>query len=63
MMTAKIKTARMNLAAANVIGGRSSSPTLIKTQVVPQIKHKTSQIIIFICEIKFMICCFVELQI
>ncbi|MEP6704574.1 MAG: hypothetical protein ABJB34_07195, partial [Acidobacteriota bacterium] len=26
--------------AANVIGGRSASPTLIKIQVVPQIRHK-----------------------
>ncbi len=35
--------ARMNRAPANVIGGRSSRPILIKIHVEPQIRHSTSQ--------------------
>jgi hypothetical protein len=38
-----------------VIGGKSSSPTLIKTQVVPQIKQRMSQMIIFICDWRFAV--------
>ena len=59
IMTAKIKMARRKRAAAKVIGGKSSSPTLIKNQVVPQIKQSMSQIIIFIFEFRFAICDFV----
>src|SRR6187401_3353994 len=44
---ARIRTARINLDAANVIGGRSSSPTFIKSQVVPQIRQRISQTKIF----------------
>ncbi len=43
----------MNLAAAKVIGGKSSSPIFIKTQVVPQIKQRISQMIIFISDLRF----------
>jgi hypothetical protein len=48
MTIPKIKTARINLAAAKLIGGKSSSPNLIKNQVVPQIKQSISQMITFI---------------
>jgi uncharacterized protein YllA (UPF0747 family) len=48
MIKAKIMRARMNLAAAKVIGGKSSRPIFIKTQVVPQIKQRVSQMITFI---------------
>lgn len=50
IIKAKIKTARINLAAAKVIGGKSSRPILIKNQVVPQIRQSMSQIIIFILQ-------------
>src|SRR4030095_11309847 len=43
MMTKRIRTPSRKRATANVIGGRSSSPILIKIQVVPQIKQRISQ--------------------
>ena len=48
MTTRSIADASRNLADANAIGGRSSSPILINIQVVPQIAHRISQTIIFI---------------
>jgi len=49
----KIIRARTNRVAAKVMGGKSSSPIFIKTQVVPQIKQRISQMIIFIFNFRF----------
>src|ERR1044072_2467111 len=40
-----IRHAVINLSAAKLTGGRSSNPTLIKIQVVPQIRQRISQTI------------------
>lgn len=43
MMMKIMIEANRKRAAENPIGGRSSSPTLIKIQVVPQIRQRISQ--------------------
>src|SRR5262245_18073980 len=41
----RIKLARMNRKAAKVSGGKSVKPSLMKSQVEPQIPHRISQTI------------------
>ena len=44
----RIATERRKRAAAKVIGGRSTRPTLMKIHVVPQIRQRIIQMRIFI---------------
>ena len=43
MMAKRIAEAITNLMPANVNGGRSSRPSFMKSQVEPQMRHKSSQ--------------------